>query len=139
MNLKKMTALKAVPTNRNSNGKRKGVLVIVCSKKNGKRLEILEPLVNELKLETEVQFGIIDKGLVIGEKLPGITQKCSLKNSKNKKIVYSSALVEEIIEKLGLDFSNKVSQTLTGVELQEYEGKMIARVYEDVQEAKAND
>lgn len=138
IDMKKLSALKTEVKIRDDSKERgKGVLTIVYSK-NGKRIEILEPLVKELQLETTVQFGIIDKGLVIGERLPGIQQVITLKNSGKKKVIYSSDLVREIIKELGLDFNNRVSLTLSGVELQECEGKMIARIYVENQEVKAN-
>ncbi len=140
MNLDKLNAVKSEKTSRN-NSKRKGqgVLTLVYSKKNGKRIVIRPSLVEALKLDSIVQLGFIDKSLVIGEQLPGISQDFSLKNSDKNKVIYSAPLVKEIIEELELNFDSRVSLTLTGVELEEYEGKMIARVYEDVQEAKAND
>ena len=49
-----------------------------------------------------------------------------LKKSGNKKVIYNTALVEEIIKQLKLDYSNCVSKTLDNVKIENWDEVDIA-------------
>lgn len=131
MNLKNIAPFEATPNERTRSKKGNGVVTVVCSPKNGKRLELLPSLVTELQIEDTVQLGLLDGCMVIAKNLPNIEQSFSVKSRGKKKIIYSSALVAEIIRKLKLDFTARVSLTLHGVQCDEYNGIKVAKVWED--------
>lgn len=132
MNLEDIKPLKTLPVNkRGLDSHCKGVLTIVNSKKNGKRIEILESLSNELDLEDDIQIGVLGNGLVLSKSLPNVSQHFSLKTVGKKRVIYSSELVKEIIDVLNLSFEGRVSRTLRGIELEENQGVMLARVFEE--------
>ena len=52
-----------------------------------------------------------------------------LKTTGCKRVLYNAALVEEIIEKLQLDYSECVSKTLSHISLEEWGEIQIAVIY----------
>ena len=66
-------------TGNKKHGGRKGVLTLICSKKNGKRLMISKELAETLGLTDTVKIGFIGNKLVLGKHLPGDSNEFSLK------------------------------------------------------------
>lgn len=105
-----------------------GQVSIICSKKNGKRVEILPTLCEELKIEDAVAIAYYDKGIAISVNIISDDFVEYKTKGDKKKIIYSTKLVEEISNHLGLDFTNRVSITLCNVILEEEEGIVVALV-----------
>lgn len=106
-----------------------GVLTIVNSKKNGKRIEFLESLYKIFHIEDVVKLGFYENSLLIAP----VTAELSLpiyhlKDVGKKKVLYSAGLVTEIADVLGLDFSERVSMTLSNVEVEDAFGTEVAFV-----------
>ena len=111
---------KALPSAIKRNGKA-GVITIVNSKKNGKRIEFLPNFCEQLGIDKKVQIAFEENALVV---IP-VTDKpeypvYDLKTTGCKRVLYNAALVEEIIEKLQLDYSECVSKTLSHISLEEW-------------------
>lgn len=107
----------------------KGYLTVVNSKKNGKRLEVLESLYQVLNIQDEIKIGFYEQSILIAP----VTAELSLpiyylKDVGKKKVLYSAGLVAEIADVLGLDFSERVSITLSNVEVEDAFGTEVAFV-----------
>jgi hypothetical protein len=87
-----------------------GVMSIVNSKSNGKRISLSKDLLDRLNNPESVQFAFNTDSVVIGEKLPIVENSFSIRKDK-KGIIYASQLVEEITKEFSLDFSNRTSVT----------------------------
>ncbi len=119
---------KAIPSAR-KHKKNSGVLTIVKSKKNGKRIEFLTNFCEQLGIDKKVQLAFDGNALVV---IPETDEPeypvYDLKDNGRKKILYNAALVEEIIEQLDLDYSECVSKTLSNVKLEQWGEVQIAIV-----------
>lgn len=96
----------------------KGLISIINSKRNGKRLQCSSELTNKLDLEDSV-FIVSDGQSIVMSKYPLIENSSSynLKDGDSgKKILYCAPLVVEISDILGLNFDDCVSRTLSDVE-----------------------
>lgn len=101
--------------------KRNGVITIVNSQKNGKRVEILEPLYQVLNFGDCIKLGFYENTILVAPEKANLQLPVyHLKKVGKKKVLYSSGLVAEIAGTLGLDFSEKVSITLNNVEVENY-------------------
>lgn len=127
---------------------RKGVLTIIQSEKrdkengkkksNGVRILFSKQLEQDLQLSEQIQIGITHdkKTLVLGAMLDPSKTFYNLKrvkkdNIKSKLVLYNSAAVKEIIAKMELDFSERVSITFYGVEYFEDEKGIYAKVWRE--------
>ncbi len=129
LNNKDFSALRAPKAKSNSRGSvsSTGVVSIINSKKNGKRLEFSKELMTELNKPTSFQFAFIDNALIIGEKLPNIEENFNIMKMGKKDVVYGASLIREIAQELGLDYSNgRTSITLRDVAYKTIEGFTIA-------------
>ena len=97
-----------------------GHLTIVNSRKNGKRIELLKPLTDLMKIEDEVKIGFIENCLILFPTDAKVELPIfKFKKVGTKKVIYSASLVQEIAEVLQLDFSERVSYTISQVEIDE--------------------
>lgn len=106
----------------------KGLISIINSKRNGKRLLYSSELTNKLDLEDSV-FIVSDGQSIVMSKYPLIENSSSynLKDGDSgKKILYCAPLVVEISDILGLNFDDCVSRTLSDVEYGEDNEKGIS-------------
>lgn len=106
----------------------KGLISIINSKRNGKRLQCSSELTNKLDLEDSV-FIVSDGQSIVMSKYPLIENSSSynLKDGDSgKKILYCAPLVVEISDILGLNFDDCVSRTLSDVEYGEDNEKGIS-------------
>lgn len=87
-----------------------GVLSMVNAK-TGKRIVMSKESYQQLGQPEKVQFALTDKELLIGKTLDNASDKFNVKNYKSKGIIYSAALVKEITEAFGLDYSDRTSIT----------------------------
>lgn len=108
--------------------KKGGILTIVCSPKNGKRLMLSSKLVEMLEIgeEASVQIGFVEKNLVLGKKLPGDKNTYRLYRQGKKYVIYSAEVVQEISRVQGIAFETRVSYTWTDVKFDDYEGDPVA-------------
>ena len=119
---------KAIPSAR-KHKKNSGVLTIVKSKKNGKRIEFPPNFCEQLGIDKKVQLAFDGNALVV---IPETDKPeypvYDLKDNGRKKVLYNAALVEEIVEQLNLDYGTCVSKTLNDVRLEEWGEVQIAIV-----------
>ncbi len=97
-----------------------GVVTIVNSEKNGKRISFSEDAIEHLKNEESIQIGFKDKKLFIYTGLEE-DKYYSIKKQGAKYIAYNSELVKEITKELELDFTERVSITLCSAKYTEDE------------------
>lgn len=102
-----------------------GVLTIVNSKKNGKRVILSKELMQELDEPKEVQISYGSDAIAIGSNIFGNDNYFTLKPQKTKSVIYSSELVNEITELYDLKFGDIVSQTFYQVQ---YQGEGTSKV-----------
>ena len=93
-----------------------GIITIVNSKKNGKRITFSKELMEELEEPKAVQISFHDHEIAVGEDLPNNDHYFHPKKYGVKGVVYSADLVQEITNRFGLDFSDRVSITLVDVQ-----------------------
>lgn len=124
-----------VRTRQNRKMNQGGYLTIVNSEKNGKRLEVLMPLTEMLGIETEIKIGFYGTSIVISSASNSLKWPIfSLKTVGKKKVIYSASLVNEVTERLGLDFSlndgqqKRVSYTLPFCEVKNTNSVEIALI-----------
>lgn len=116
--LSKIYAPKAVQTEKN--GKGEGYITIVNSKKNGKRIELLNRLTDIINFNDSIKVGFLGNEFVIVPTDAKIELPIfKLKKVGTKKVIYSACLVQEIAEVLQLDFSKRVSYTISNAEIDE--------------------
>lgn len=104
----------------------KGVLTVVNSQKNGKRVTLSKEIFEKLNEPTSVLVGIYDTKLFITKvdlKSAITGSVCIIGKSRN---IYSSDLVFKVTELFNLDFSERVSLTLSTIEWEELNGQPVA-------------
>ena len=112
-----------------SHGSSKFSFGIVNSKRNGKRLSFSKALVAKLELEDTVYITPVkEDGVIIlaGTRLFDC-YSCDLRGD-DKKISYSSGVVEALTEIFGLTFGKHVSMSFNSIEFDEHEGVPVAIV-----------
>lgn len=121
-------------------GGRKGVLTMICSEKNGKRLMLSAELLKTLDLgeERTLQIGFIEKKLVLAKKLPGENNSFELKKAGKKFAIYSAELVREISRVQGISFEESVSFTWYKPVVDETEGGVPVVLF-DKEEDESNE
>lgn len=105
-----------------------GVLTIVKSRRNGKRVVISDTVLQRLKDPEKVQISLKDTCIAIGEKLPGCINSYAIRKSGNKGMLYSGALVQEIANKFRLDFSSRTSITFGTVKFVKSNNYIVALI-----------
>lgn len=103
-----------------------GVMTIINSNKNGKRITFANDVIEKLGSFNQMQIAFSKQGLVIGEKIPSTEQYFPIKKSGAKWIIYSAGLVTEISDKFNLDFSGRVSITFQKVSYKTIQGIKVA-------------
>lgn len=115
----------------------KGVATLVNAQRTkcGQRLVISAQLVNDLEIVDTMQIliSIDGKSLLLGK---NISEKATnyktlllnKDNPKGRRVLYNSAVVNEITRKMNLSFEEKTSITFYGVEIFELEGKAVAEL-----------
>lgn len=98
-----------------------GVLSIISSKRNGKRIVLSEKIMTELDNPENVQFAFDSSTIAVAECLPDNDKSFNIKISGKKGIVYAANLVDEVAEELQLDFSDKTSITFYDAEYDNHE------------------
>lgn len=116
--LSKICAPKSVQTAKSRKGE--GYITIVNSKKNGKRIELLNKLTDVINFNDSVKIGFLENELVIVPTDANVELPIfKFKKVGTKKVIYSASLVQEIAEVLQLDFSKRVSYTISNAEIDE--------------------
>lgn len=98
-----------------------GVMSVVLSEKNGKRLVFSKELIDELCVEDELYIMHNGKSIMLSsEPLLGCPEPFILRAySADRKVLYCADLVKEVAKILDLDFTDCVCRTLTNVEYNE--------------------
>lgn len=109
-----------------------GVISIINSQKNGKRLALSDQLLSKLNYPSTIQVSFTESELVIGESIPKCTNSYNINTSGKKGLVYATALVLEICDTFNLDFSNRTSMTFDQVIYQKIGEISIARITIDI-------
>ncbi|MEB4783509.1 hypothetical protein P5G60_17270 [Paenibacillus jamilae] len=104
----------------------KGVLTIVNTKANGKRILIASDVIKKMGNPTQIHVALNDKGIVIGQSIA--ENYFQLKDAANKKVIYSSQLVKEITDAFNLDFSEKTCISYQNVSYVQYMGHTLASI-----------
>lgn len=89
-----------------------GVLTMINSENNGKRITFNREVQQLLNHPNTIQVGFLDNYLLLGEHLDPEATSYNLKKQGAKAVLYNKALVEEIIERFNIKYTeNKVSKT----------------------------
>lgn len=88
-----------------------GVITIINSKKNGKRIILAKELVQKIKANGAINIVLANDAIVIASADAAIGNEFPFKVSGNKVIIYATDLINEITDHYDLDFSNCVSKT----------------------------
>ncbi|WP_373249803.1 hypothetical protein [Mediterraneibacter gnavus] len=116
--LSQICAPKAAQTEKTRKGE--GYITIVNSKKNGKRIELLNKLTDVINFNDSVKIGFLENELVIVPTDANVELPIfKFKKVGRKKVIYSASLVQEIAEVLQLDFSERVCYTISNAEIDE--------------------
>jgi len=100
-----------------------GVLSVVNSEKNGKRVSLPRSVMERLNNPKTLQFAFTDEEIAVGERLSGDNATFTPRRDKEgRALIYAANLVREITEHFGLDFTNRVSITFHDVEYHEVDG-----------------
>lgn len=102
-----------------------GVMSVINSN-CGKRVMLSKDLMDKLNNPTKVTMSFSEESIAIGITLPNNNNQLTIKPSGKKGVIYSAGIVSEIIDKYGLDFSNRTSITFSQVEYIEVDGATIA-------------
>lgn len=114
----KATALK---NNRLASTNHNGVStysVNIVNNKNGKRVSFTKALVAKLGLTDSVDIVVLeeDHTVLLGRNLPFEEVKATYKLSGDeKKLIYNSTLVQELVDIFSLDFGGKTSKSFTEI------------------------
>lgn len=103
-----------------------GVISIINSQKNGKRLIISSDLMERLNQPAKVKVAFHEGTLAMSEQLPTNGHAFVVKKSKRKGNVYAAALIDEITKEFGLDFNNHVSITFYECHYGQFNGFPVA-------------
>lgn len=103
-----------------------GVMSVINSVKNGKRVSISREIMNKIGQLDSVQMGFMKNGIVIGQYLSDTNTSYQLRTQGAKKLIYSKGLVEQITDYFGIDFSNRTSITFHEATYQKLDGNIVA-------------
>ncbi|GGJ80908.1 hypothetical protein GGR02_003510 [Anoxybacillus voinovskiensis] len=117
------TPFKTKPVTRTSEA---GVLSIVYSKKNGKRVAISPDVIREIGNPKTVQIARSPKAIAISEHLGEWNANYELKTAAGKRIIYSSDLVRHLVDYYNLNFEDRTSITFSDVSYRTHNGKKVA-------------
>lgn len=138
--MEELTYLMAQDSAKKSNMKGKGVMTIInaLDKKCGCRITFSKQLEKDLGLEDSVQFGFpknnsyIAVGKVLNEEMPKYTLKrLKHNNPKSKLVLYNKEVILQICERMNLKFNETTSVTFYGIEYEDTEKGIVAKVWKD--------
>lgn len=109
----------------NKNRANQGVVSITYTEKFGNRLKLAKKLLQTLGHPAAVNIGYIDEYLVIRQKVQDLPSSFELKKGG---MIYSTDLLQKIVEFFELDFSNRTCMTFTDVHYVESNGQKVAMV-----------
>lgn len=102
-----------------------GGLSIVNSS-NGKRVTLNAAILSKLEHHDSVQFAYTDDYIAIANYLGESNTDYSLSKNGKGGVIYNTALVNEIVNRFDLDYSNRTSITFPVMDVQESEnGKVV--------------
>lgn len=131
--------LEAEENTKRNNHTGAGVLTIInaSAKGNGMRIVFSKQLEEDLSLTDKIQLAVSKDGksLYVGAELDASQTCYSLRRlkkdeSKSKLVLYNSAVIKEITEKLNLSFEDRVGITFYRIEYLEIENSRVAKVWE---------
>lgn len=132
--------LEVAPTKaKNERGGKGAVTLINAEKKGcGSRMIISKQLEIDLELEDKIQIALNQDGCsfylskCIDEK-EAFYHLCRLRkgDSNSRLVLYQKGVIQELTEKLGLEFDKKVSVTFRGVEYIEEDGIRVAKIFQE--------
>ena len=138
--MEKLYYLAVQDSAKSKNMKGKGVITVVnaLEKKCGCRITFSKQLEQDLGLEDSVQFGFpksndyIAIGKIMNEEMPKYTLKRVKKNNYNSKLVlYNKEVILQICKRMNLKFEGTTSITFYGIEYEETDNGLIAKVWKD--------
>jgi len=88
-----------------------GIISIINSVKNGKRISLSKGLMQKLNCPKTIQFSFYDESIAIAENLPNNKGSFTIKEWKKQFLIYSAPLVNEITRTFDLDFEGITSKT----------------------------
>jgi len=91
-------------------------ICIVNSERNGKRLMLSEALFQLLESPKKLSFLFKENHLAIANEFPK-TEAIKFSPDKRSHIIYSSGLVQDIVKKFNLDYSNRTSLSFNDIEV----------------------
>ncbi len=106
----------------------KGYATVIKTEKNGNRVTFSGEVIEKLKVSDNIHIGVTDGKLVLSGIVHNKLMSYKVKKQGSKSIVYSRSLVDAIVEKLNLDFNDKVSMTFTHIEYSEIDDTKIALI-----------
>ena len=110
----------AIQKSKSSSGN--GMLTIVNSVRNGRRLEFRKEVAKQLKLVDELTVMYTDVSAIFFRGNGEREGSFRIKKSGERLVVYSGALVDELSSFFDLDFSSGVCHTFTDGEIEEIDG-----------------
>lgn len=116
----------ATSTSKGKGSAAPGVMSVVNSARNGKRVTFPQAVMERLNNPETLQFAFADDKIAVAERLPGNEVSFNIKRGKGRAIIYAAGLVREIAEQFDLDFTSRVSITFYDVEYHEVEGYPVA-------------
>mgnify|MGYP003280836045 CR=1 FL=1 len=99
--------------------------ISVVNAKTGKRVAISKKILDYMNVEDKIQFSFSDKEIAVGKALPNNNNYFTIKISKGKGNIYSTALVLEITELYDLDFKDKTSIIFEDLHYQNIQGSNV--------------
>lgn len=130
--------LEAEENTKRNNKAGAGALTIInaSAKGNGMRIVFSKQLEEDLNLTEKVQLAVSKDGtsLYVGAELDTSQTSYSLRrlkkgDSSSKLVLYNSAVIKEITEKLNLSFEEHVGETFYGIEYLEIDGRKVAKIW----------
>lgn len=98
----------------------------VINSSNGKRVTLNAAILNELSHQDSIQFAYTDDFVAISNYLGASNTNYSLSKNGKSGVIYNTALVNEIVNRFNLDYSNRTSITFPVMDVQENEnGKVL--------------
>lgn len=134
MRLSDIVIPKSAPATSSKANNKKGICTIAFKPGSCKCIVFDISLAETLGLDDMVKVAFFKNplGILLGKHIPGIEHEgYRLKERKSrgkasKKVLYNTPLVEEIIERFQLDFSDRTTVTFYGLEIEEIEDSLIA-------------
>lgn len=110
------------------------------------RIVFSKQLEEDLNLTDKIQLAVSKDGksLYVGAELDASQTCYSLRRlkkdeSKSKLVLYNSAVIKEITEKLNLSFEDRVGITFCGIEYLEIDDSRVAKVWKGEEKHVKND